>query len=152
MTYTIERASPVHVPAITAMRVAYFTDKHVIVNESDVADCTGRSIVDPSCAGWVALHDSAVIGVLMIRRCENQLRRGTYITAQEVFLVPTAYQGYGIGSALIHEAEQWAQQQGCMAQFMAYGAIRHTAWFSKRGYTPLEQWTLKQFGDDLCLS
>ncbi len=93
---------------------------------------------------YVALDGERVVGCLMLKLLLSPLNQHQIIAVQEVFVVDPAYRGAGIGGQLLQRGEQWAKDNGAAAVLCLYRADEpHEAWFTDRGYVPLETYVVK---------
>ena len=114
---------------------------HFLASHQNV-DVTRRRLEKGEC--WVALADDAIIGTIVLKDAASTNGSPWYdrpdVACFGQFAVEPAWQGRGLGSALVDQVEQRARAKGVteLALDTAEGADNLIAFYARRGYRFIE--------------
>jgi GNAT superfamily N-acetyltransferase len=86
---------------------------------------------------WVATHDSALVGYIMVVHVFSLENGGQTAEIDEFFVSPTA-RGHGVGALLLQGAEIALKHAGCLGIALQLGRGNEAGrvFYAKRGYAP----------------
>lgn len=92
---------------------------------------------DPDQLLLVAENDGAVIGTLQVTSIQHLISRAFKKAIIEALFIDKAYQGKGIGTLLVEEAQIWACEKGCVSLELTSNKKRTRAhqFYRKLGFT-----------------